>query len=276
MIQDILPHVFHNEYKPDSKLQADSPVLCYAEGKILIHRRADDKTPLVFPRGDQTDGTCVYAFSVDDTEYFLDIGGKKHELPDFEYIPVREARAHLPNVFGMILYTGYHLSQWYEESRYCGACAAATVHSLTERAVQCPGCGRTYYPRLLPAVIVGVTDGDRLLVTKYKTGFGYFALVAGFVEIGETLEETVAREVREETGLKVKNIRYYKSQPWGIVKDVLMGFYCDVDGDSTIRLDENELKLAEWRKAEDIELQPDNYSLTNEMMKNFKDKKGAI
>ena len=92
--------------------------------------------------------------------------------------------------------------------------------------------------------------------TKYKTGFAHNALVAGFTEIGETMEETVKREVMEETGLKVKNIRYYKSQPWGIASDILLGYYCDVDGDDTITMDESELKYAEWVKREDIVLQP--------------------
>ena len=74
----------------------------------------------------------------------------------------------------------------------------------------------------------------------------------------------------EETGLHVKNIRYYKSQHWGIVYDILAGFYCYVDGDTEIQMDESELKLAEWKKREDIVLQPDDFSLTNEMMLMFK------
>ena len=120
-------------------------------------------------------------------------------------------------------------------------------------------------------MIVGVTDRDRLLVTQYRGGYTYYALVAGFAEIGETLEETVKREVMEETGLSVTNIRYYKSQPWGIAQDVLAGFFCDVEGDRQIRMDENELKLAQWRVRDEIELQPDSFSLTNEMMKVFKE-----
>ena len=91
-----------------------------------------------------------------------------------------------------------------------------------------------------------------------------------FTEIGETLEETVAREVMEETGLRVRHIRYYKSQPWGIVDDLLAGFFCLAEGDPTIRMDPGELKLAEWRTPEEIELQPDDFSLTNEMMTLFK------
>ena len=85
------------------------------------------------------------------------------------------------------------------------------------------------FPVIAPAVIVGVTNGEQLLMTKYKgRDIPFYALIAGFTEIGETLEECVAREVMEEAGLRVKNIRYYKSQPWAIVDDLLAGFYCDV------------------------------------------------
>ena len=135
----------------------------------------------------------------------------------------------------------------------------------------CPSCGNVVYPRINPAVIVGVIKGDKLLITRYRSGYAHNALVAGFTEIGETLEETVAREVMEETGVKVKNIRYYKSQPWGMAQDILVGFFCEADGDGEIHMDENELKYAEWVNREDIVLQPNNLSLTNEMMKVFKE-----
>ena len=131
-------------------------------------------------------------------------------------------------------------------------------------------CGYTAHPRIMPAVIVGVKNGDSILLTKYRTGISYNALVAGFTEIGETAEETVAREVMEETGIRVKNITYYKTQPWGIANDLLIGYFCELDGDDRIRMDEHELKYAAWVKREDIELQPDDTSLTNEMMMLFK------
>ena len=135
----------------------------------------------------------------------------------------------------------------------------------------CPSCGKTFYPRIMPAVIVGVKNGDKLLLTRYRTGFRYNALIAGFTEIGETMEETVQREVMEEAGIRVKNIHYYKSQPWGTANDILLGFYCDVDGDDRITMDPEELKYAEWVQREDIVLQPGEFSLTNEMMKRFKE-----
>ena len=87
------------------------------------------------------------------------------------------------------------------------------------------------------------------------------------------MEGTVEREVMEETGLKVKNIRYYKSQPWGMAQDILVGFFCDLDGNPEIHMDRDELKYAEWVKREDIIPQPNNLSLTNEMMMLFKEGK---
>ena len=117
-----------------------------------------------------------------------------------------------------------------------------------------------------------MTNGDEIVLTRYADRpLAYNALVAGFMEIGETFEQTVEREVMEELGLKVKNLRYYKSQPWAIVDDILAGFYCEVDGDPTIHRDPKELKSAIWTRREDIVLQPDDYSLTNEMMREFKE-----
>ena len=108
-------------------------------------------------------------------------------------------------------------------------------------------------------------------MSKYAgRAYKNYALIAGFTEIGETVEQTVAREVMEEVGLKVKNIRYYKSQPWAFTDTLLMGFYCDLDGSDAIRLDENELAVAEWFTREEIPEPVSQESLTNEMILRFK------
>ena len=284
MIQDIAPHVFHNEYRPQVQAADESPVLLFDGRSILVSydganasKACDDADEVRFPQYSMLKRaglSLIYAFAVDDTEYFLCPDSGIVQLDGFEYIDIRKVRHSMSNVYGMIAFTGFHLNQWYVDSVHCGRCGGRSVHAQSERAMHCPVCNRNIYPRIMPAVIVGVTDpeNEKLLVTKYKGGFKYYALVAGFTEIGETLEETVAREVMEETGLRVKNIRYYKSQPWGIANDILVGFYCDVDGSSQVKIDEDELKLAEWKSPEEIELQPDSYSRTNEMMKRFKDR----
>ena len=195
-------------------------------------------------------------------------------LPEgYDFAPVRKLRTKEVHpkyrIFTGI--TGFQLSNWYKNNRFCGRCGSKTVHSTTERALKCPSCGHVIYPRIVPAVIVGVCNGDEILVTKYRTGFAHYALVAGFTEIGETLEETVQREVMEETGLHVKNIRYYKSQPWSFSDTLLMGFFCDLDGEEEINLDREELAMAEWFDREKMPVEREDLSLTNDMMMAFKE-----
>ncbi len=183
-------------------------------------------------------------------------------------------KAEVPREALFAAWTAGQLARWYAGNRFCGACGTPTRPGSTERSLICPKCGKTIYPRINPAIIAGVTNGDEIVLTRYKGPRSTFnALVAGFVEIGETLEDTVHREVMEETGLRVKNLRYYKSQPWSIADDLLAGFFCDVDGPTEIHMDAEELSVAKWTRREDVVLQPDDASLTNEMMKLFRDGK---
>lgn len=273
MIQDIYPHVLRNEYRNDIKCSDSDQVIVFHDGRIMMIAGEDSIT---FPLKKQLNirDDLIYLFALDDHSYFLYMGLTECP-PGFEYEDVRQVRRRtMAESWQMlVLFTAWHLAVWYRDNRCCGRCGHETVHDDRERAMLCPQCGKKEYPRINPAVIVGVTNGNKLLLTRYRTGYGSNALVAGFTEIGETLEQTVRREVREETGLEVKNIRYYKSQPWGIAADILAGFYCDVDGDDTITMDENELKQACWTEREDIVLQETEYSLTNEMMKMFREGK---
>ena len=140
-----------------------------------------------------------------------------------------------------------------------------------ERMLYCESCHNMEFPKICPAVIIGVTDGDKILMSKYAgRTYKKYALLAGFTEIGETLEETVQREVMEEVGLKVKNIRYYKSQPWSFTDTLLMGFYCDLDGEAAITLDREELAMAEWFQRDEIPVERERDSITNEMILRFK------
>ena len=140
-----------------------------------------------------------------------------------------------------------------------------------QRMLQCPCCANMVFPKIAPAVIVGVTHGDKILMTKYAgREYKRYALIAGFTEIGETAEETVKREVMEEVGLHVKNLRYYKSQPWSFSDTLLMGFFAEVEGDDSITLDREELALAEWFERENIPVSESDISLTSEMIEYFR------
>lgn len=272
MIQDIYPHKLHNEYHPDQSPRPDDAIICFVGNKILVGGKENAFT---FPHRSELPGVSdgTYLFSLDRQAFYLVDGDFTGHSGSYRYHTLRDLRWHLkgPRENLYAAYTAYHLTTWYRENRFCGSCGQATVHATAERALHCPACGRVIYPRLNPAVIVGVTDGNRILMTKYANrDVSFYALIAGFTEIGESMEECVAREVMEEVGLKVKNLRYYKSQPWGSADDILLGFYCDADGATDIRLDEKELREAVWVERDAIEGQPDNLSLTNEMMMVFK------
>lgn len=272
MIQDIRPHKLYNQYQADKACRPYDTVVCIKKTSILVGG-AENK--LLFPQSKELPQNFArrYIFSVDDQDFYLVITDKEVEIEGFRYETLHDVRYRYrgPRYLMYAAYTAYHLAMWYRNNKFCGCCGHETYHSEAERALLCSECNNVIYPRLIPAVIVGVIDGDRLLLTKYANrNMSFYTLIAGFTEIGETLEECVAREVMEEVGIKVKNIRYYKSQPWGSALDILMGFFCEVDGDSTICLEEDELKEGVWINRENIEGQADDFSLTNEMMMVFK------
>lgn len=269
MLQDLAFGRLENEYLPVPPRDADA-VLCFRENALLVRKLPNDNPAL--PTAAEVGGALQYAFRLHGVNYFLRCAPAGEGA--FQYVPVRQLRYEAPNTFCYAAMTGWHLHKWYESSRFCGRCGEKTVHDEKERMVKCPNCGQMIFPRINPAIIVGVTDGDRILLTKYAgRGYTNYALIAGFTEIGETVEQTVQREVMEEVGLKVKNIRYYKSQPWGIDGNILMGFFCDLDGDDTITLDEHELSLAQWHHRSSLPVGDDGYSLTREMIRVFSEGK---
>ena len=272
MIQDIYPSRFNNNYKAESPKADDTVLVFDEEGKVFADIRDHG---IAFTTAEQIRAQLpVYLFSIDDRSYFLAPSGD-HDIPEgFEAYSLRQLRSSSCITGLFAAFTAFHLWKWYNDNRFCGCCGEKMTADTSERALKCEACGNVVYPRINPAVIVGVINGDSLLITRYRRGYGHNALIAGVVEIGETLEQTVAREVSEEAGIRVKNIRYYASQPWGMASDLLAGFFCELDGDENIRMDEGELKYAQWTKREDIELQPGgDISLTNEMMRMFKEGK---
>ena len=128
-----------------------------------------------------------------------------------------------------------------------------------------------------PDLILAVTDGDRLLMSRYRGKESTRplgedgVLLAGYMEVGETPEDAARREIWEETGVRVKNLRYYRSQPWGYSDTLLLGFTAELDGDDTITLQEDELSAAGWVPRGEIVRENEDFSLTNEMITAFRE-----
>lgn len=198
--------------------------------------------------------------------------GRTVEPDGFVWHPARDFRYCGEMARTLAVYTAIHLNTWYRANRFCGRCGAMLKVGTRERSMVCPRCKNLVFPRINPAIIVAVTDGEKLLMTRYSGRthtVRHYVLVAGFVEIGETAEQTVAREVMEEVGLHVKNIRYYGSQPWGCDGNLTLGYFADLDGDAGITLDDYELSDARWFERSEVPVPNDNVSITSDMIHAF-------
>ena len=279
MLQDLDFGYLDNQYHAEEPRDCDI-VVCVQGKNMLLHRSEDDTLSL--PTWGQVKHWCgdwegwfdyptQYAFTLQEQHYFLFMG-KAGACPDayFTYENATILRQQTSKNICFAMMTAWHIYNWYRVNRFCGACGEQTVHDGKERMMRCPVCGNMIFPRIAPAAIIGLTHGDKLMLSTYAgRDTKRYGLLAGFIEIGETAEEAVAREVMEEVGLKVKNIRYYKSQPWGVAGNLSIGYFCDLDGDDTVHLDENELASAEWFDRNDLPAKDDGISLTREMIRIF-------
>lgn len=283
MLQELTFGRLENEFYNKKAIEEDL-VICVRNGRILVKRTENHQIiyPAVFmvkswaeengwKMWKETD--FQYVFRMQNVNYFLWMGEAGEPIDDsYTYEEIRQLSFLETKDACFAACTAMHLYNWYWNNQFCGRCQTETVHDTKERMLRCPKCGNMIFPRISPAVIIGVTNGEKLLLSKYAgRAFTRYALIAGFTEIGETMEETVKREVMEEVGLQVKNIRYYKSQPWGRDGGVLMGFFCDLDGSDEIHLDEKELALAEWHDRHALPAHDDGISLTREMIRVFEE-----
>ncbi len=294
MIQDIAPHVFHNEYRPHPIGQEDA-VVCYDGDRLLMDVTAGEDAavfPLLkdFTPGQQTrireSHRLQYLFSIDETGYIwtpvdLISGGDANGTDGNDaanadggatgadrqisidgrtlaFLHIQKLRSQTAPCVAHAMMVSYHLHTWTSRSRFCGHCGSATVPHPAERAFLCESCGSIFYPQIAPAVAVAVIDtkNDRILLAKGLGDFKKFALIAGYVEIGETVEECVHREVMEEVGLQLGKLHYFASQPWGLTGIEMMGFFAELAGDDRVTIQETELSAARWFSREELTEEP--------------------
>jgi NAD+ diphosphatase len=165
--------------------------------------------------------------------------------------------------------------EWNRTHRFCGRCGAETEFGAEPLAKTCPRCGITFYPRLSPAVIVLIRHGDRILLAR-SPGFppGMYSVLAGFIEPGESIEETIYREIREEVGVEVTNVRYFGSQPWPFPNSLMIGFTADYAG-GELRKDPEEIEDAGWYSVDDLPALPPRVSIARKMIDAFVAEQGG-
>ena len=163
------------------------------------------------------------------------------------------------------------VNDWYISHRYCGRCGTETQLDEKDMMLKCPECGQVHYPRIAPAIIVAIRKGDELLMAQhsYHETIRY-ALIAGFVEPGESIEEAVHREVQEEVGIKIKNLTYKKSQSWPFPNSLMLGFEAEYDS-GDIKVDGNEIVKAKWFKKDEIVRYNSDISISDWLIQEFID-----
>lgn len=175
----------------------------------------------------------------------------------------------LDETLGKLAGRAIQVMAWDRDHQFCSRCGATPETLPHERTKKCPNCGLSSYPRLSPAIIVRVRRGDEILLARaHRWPPGMYSVLAGFVEPGETLEEAVAREVYEEVGLQVENIRYFGSQPWPFPNSLMLGFTADYAG-GELRLEEAEIEDARWYPLDQLPKIPPKISIARRLIDDF-------
>lgn len=198
--------------------------------------------------------------------------------PDAEPIGLRALFDLVPADVFALAGRARQLLNWRRTHRFCGACGAPLVRHATEHAMHCPACNLFFYPRINPVVITLVSRGDQILLVRKAGGlYPFWSIIAGFVEANETLEAAVAREIAEEVGLRVKNIRYASSQPWPFPNNLMLGFTAEY-ADGEIRPDGAEIGEAGWFGRDNLPPIPTRVSIARRLIDAFFEKQaeGAV
>jgi NAD+ diphosphatase len=202
------------------------------------------------------------------------------ELAEDVPLPTSLAAIDLRSLFGVwedrwisLAGRAKQVAHWDRDHQFCGRCGAVTELAAGERARRCPRCGLTHYPRISPAIIIAVTRqteaGEQILLARnHRFPAGRYSVVAGFVEAGETLEECAVREVQEEVGIRIANIRYFGSQPWPFPNSLMIGFTADYAG-GDINLEDSEIADAQWFSPTNLPQLPPKISIARRLIDSY-------
>ncbi len=203
------------------------------------------------------------------------------EVPENTLPPAGMAFEGLRQVYGRldedlfwVAARAVQIVDWDRTHKFCGRCGTLMERQEIERAKRCPQCGLLHFPRLAPAIIVAIERGDLLLMARSRRfAPGVFSVLAGFVEPGESIEEAVVREVKEEVGISIKDIQYFGSQPWPFPHSLMIGFTATYAG-GEISIDKMELEDAGWFTVDTLPPLPGKISIARKLIDRFIEKHG--
>lgn len=271
MIQDIHPHQFSNQYIASSAIQKDDYIFHFKDNALLLKSSGED---LSLPRKKELaecseDG--IFMFTFNHVHCFLIWDCPKFENRDYSYHEIQFRNPFSQKEMDWVSGVALQLKNWYLLHKFCGKCGTPTVQKKDERALLCPACNTILFPTISPAIIVAILSKNKILLAR-NVNFpeAYYSLVAGYVDVGESIEETIVREVKEEVGLTIKNIRYYKSQPWPFSGSMMIGFIAEADEDQAIKVDNIEIMEAAWFDRHNLPNHPRERSIAGEMIEKFK------
>jgi NAD+ diphosphatase len=179
---------------------------------------------------------------------------------------LRQVHGRLDEDLFWIAARAVQIVDWDRTHKFCGHCGVPMEPQKIERAKKCPQCGLLHFPRLAPAIIVAIERGDELLLARSRRfTTGMYSVLAGFVEPGENLEEAVVREVKEEVGISIKDIRYFGSQPWPFPHSLMVGFTANYAG-GEISIDETEIEVAGWFTVDNLPSLPGKISIARKLI----------
>jgi len=272
MIHEIFPHRFNINYLANKNIGGKDYVLHYHGNSLLLKANNNE---LEIPQkndfsviSDKTENT--FLFTLNDISCFLIWDKLKEVKPHFVYKEIDFFRTIRQQEIAWISIVGFHLMNWYSLNKFCGKCGTRTQQKPDERALICPDCNTIVYPKISPAIIVAIISNNKILLARGTNFKGdWYSLIAGYVDVGESLEEALTREVKEEVGLDIKNIRYSKSQPWPLSGSMMIGFVAEADEDQPIIIDRTEIAEAAWFTRGNLPKHSSNLSIAGEMIEKF-------
>ena len=252
----------------------------FQENKLLVYQKPESVTIPFLMDPNEVDLTVIrqnYFGHLDNHHcYAAEVSEGTIPPAGMSFEGLRQVYGRLDEDLFWVAARAVQIIDWDRTHQFCGRCGVSLRAKTGERAKECPQCGLLHFPRLAPAIIVLVEQGNQLLLARSRHFMpGMYSVLAGFVEPGESLEEAVVREVKEEVGIAIKDIKYFGSQPWPFPHSLMIGFTATY-ASGEISLDDQEIEDAGWFTSDNLPRIPGKISIARKLIDGFLAKRGSV